>query len=59
LEEEKKELENIDSENELDKVLKNTLLDEEYKKKLEEYIKELRKKIQEQKKKMKKDMERL
>jgi hypothetical protein len=59
LEEEKKELENIDNEDELNKALENTLLDEEYKKKLEEYIKELRKKIQEQKKKMKKDMERL
>ncbi len=58
-EEEKKELENIDNEDELNKALENTLLDEEYKKKLEEYIKELRKKIQEQKKKMKKDMERL
>ena len=59
LEEEKKELENIDDENELDKALNNSLLDDEYKRKLEEYVNELRRKIQEQKKRMQKEMERL
>lgn len=58
LDEEKKDLEKIDSEKELDKALENTLLDDEYKKKLEEYVDELRKKIQEQKKRMQKEMER-
>ena len=59
LEEEKKGLEDIDNENELDKALQNTLLDEDYKRKLEEYVKELRKRIQEQKRRMQKEMERL
>jgi hypothetical protein len=52
-------LENIDDENELDKALNNSLLDDEYKRKLEEYVNELRRKIQEQKKRMQKEMERL
>lgn len=59
LDEEKKELEKIDSEKELDKALENTLLDDEFKNKLEEYVNELRRKIQEQKKRMQKEMERL
>lgn len=59
LDEEKKELEKIDSEKELDKALENTLLDDEFKNKLEEYVDELRRKIQEQKKRMQKEMERL
>lgn len=59
LEEEKKELEDIDDEKSLDKALQNSLLDDDYKRKLEEYVQELRKKIQEQKKRMQKEMERL
>lgn len=59
LEEEKKELEDIDDEKILDKALQNSLLDDNYKRKLEEYVQELRKKIQEQKKRMQKEMERL
>lgn len=58
LDEEKKNLENVDNENQLDKALQNSLLDEEYKRKLEEYVDELRKKIQEQKRMMQKEMER-
>lgn len=59
LDEEKKNLENVDNENQLDKALQNSLLDEEYKRKLEEYVDELRRKIQEQKRRMQKEMERL
>ena len=59
LEKEKKELENIDDEKKLDEALQNSLLDEEYKRKLEEYIDKLKQKIQEQKKRMQKEMERL
>lgn len=59
LEKEKQELENVDDESKLDKALQDSLLDDEYKEKLDEYIKELKKKIQEQKKRMQKEMERL
>ncbi len=58
LEEEKKELESIEDEQELEQKLGESLLDPEYKKKLKEYADIIKQKIEEQKKKMKSEMER-
>ena len=57
LDEEKKELESLEDEDEIDEALKNSLLNEEYKQKLKEYAKIMKKKIEEEKKKMKSEME--
>ena len=59
LDDEKKEIEKLDDENKIDEALKNSLLDEEYKKKLKEYAKMMKDKIAEEKRKMKSEMERL
>ena len=59
LDEEKKEIEKLDDENKIDEALKNSLLDEEYKKKLKEYAKIMKDKILDEKRKMKSEMERL
>lgn len=62
LEREKKELDEIRNSNDeeaLNKALKDSLLDDEYKKKLNEYAAEIRKFIQEAKNRMKSDMERM
>ena len=59
LDEEKKEIEKLDDENKIDEALKNSLLDEEYKKKLKEYAKIMKDKILDEKRRMKSEMERL
>ena len=62
MEREKKELDEIRNSNDeeaLNKALKDSLLDDEYKKKLNEYAAEIRKFIQEAKNRMKSDMERM
>ncbi|MDR2191206.1 MAG: hypothetical protein LBP53_08865 [Candidatus Peribacteria bacterium] len=58
LEQEKEALKNIEDEKELEEKLKDSLLDPEYKKKLEAYADIIRKNIEEQKKKLKTEMER-
>jgi hypothetical protein len=58
LEEEKKELESIEDEKELEEKLQDSLLDSEYKKKLQEYADAIKKKIQEQKDKLRSEMQR-
>lgn len=57
LEEEKKELENLTDENEIEEKLKDSLLNDDYKEKLKQYAKTLKDKIQDEKKKMKTEME--
>jgi hypothetical protein len=59
LEEEKKELESIEDEKELEKKLQESLLDPDYKRKLQEYADNIKQKIQEQKERMKSEMERM
>lgn len=59
LEEEKKELESLDDESKIDEALKDSLLDEEHKRKLKEYANMMKKKIEEEKRRMKSEMERL
>lgn len=62
LEQEKKELDDIReswNEERLDEALKNSLLDEEYKKKLKEYAHEVRKAIEEAKNRVKSEMDRM
>lgn len=58
LEEEKKEMEDLRDEKELEKKLKDSLLSDEYKEKLKKYTDILKEKIQEQKRQMKSEMER-
>jgi hypothetical protein len=58
LETEKEELKNLEDEKELEKKLNDSLLDPDYKKKLEEYADIIRKNIEEQKKRLKSEMER-
>ncbi len=58
LEQEKKELEKIDDEQELEKQIQKSLLDPLYKQKLKEYAELIKKKIEEQKQKMKSEMQR-
>jgi uncharacterized protein involved in exopolysaccharide biosynthesis len=58
LEEEKKEMENLTDEKEIEKKLKESLLSDEYKEKLRNYTDILKEKIQEQKRQMKSEMER-
>jgi hypothetical protein len=58
IEQEKEELKNIEDEKELEKKLNESLLDPEWKKKLEDYADIIRKNIEEQKKKLKTEMER-
>ena len=57
LEEEKKELENLTDEKDIEKKLKDSLLNDEYKEKLKNYSDILKEKIEEQKKRMKSEME--
>lgn len=57
MEEEKKELENITDEKELEQKLKESLLNDEYKQKLKQYVDVLKQKIEEEKKRMKTEME--
>ncbi len=57
LEEEKKELEDLTDEKEIEEKLKDSLLNDEYKEKLKNYAKTLKEKIEEEKKKMKSEME--
>jgi len=59
LEQEKKEIENLDDERDVDKALKDSLLDEETKKKLNEYADTIKKKIEEQRKKEKEKMKKM
>ena len=59
LEEEKKEIEKLNDESEIDKTLKNSLLDDEYKEKLKQYAKIMKDKILEEKRKMKNEMEKM
>gem|GEM_PF-1915033 len=58
LDEEKEEMKNIDDEKEIEKKLQESLLDDDYKRKLREYAETLKEKIEEQKRKMKSEMER-
>lgn len=58
LEEEKKEMENLTDEKEIERKLKESLLSDEYKEKLRNYTDILKEKIQEQKRQMKSEMER-
>jgi hypothetical protein len=58
IEQEKEELKNIEDEKELEKKLQESLLDPEWKKKLEDYADIIRKQIEEQKRKLKTEMER-
>ena len=59
LDEEKKEIEKLDDENKIDEALKNSLLDEDYKKRLKEYAKIMKDKILEEKRKMRSEMQRM
>ncbi len=59
LDQEKKEIENATDESEIEMLEKNSLLNEDYKKKLSEYADVVRKKIEEEKKRQKSKMERM
>lgn len=57
LEEEKKELEHLTDEKEIEQKLKDSLLNDDYKDKLKKYADTLKEKIQEEKKRMRSEME--
>nr|MDD3720710.1 transglutaminase domain-containing protein [Candidatus Gracilibacteria bacterium] len=59
LKQEKENLKNIDDEKSVDNALENSLLDEDFKSKLQDYAREIKKDIQEQKIKMKSEMEKM
>ena len=58
LEEEKNNIKNLDDEKKLEEALDNSLLDPEYKKKLQEYADTIKQKIQEEKRRARAEMER-
>ncbi|EKD66814.1 MAG: hypothetical protein ACD_49C00009G0039 [uncultured bacterium (gcode 4)] len=56
---ERGQIQKLDDEKEIDKAVKNSLLDDEFKDKLRDYARELKKKIQEERKRMYDEMQRM